>query len=63
MRCKGRFTGMDKMEYMVQGVDEVFEIREIQADNKDKKVKLLFIGKGIKEEWLRDKVHKMLIST
>jgi hypothetical protein len=50
LRCKGTFLGRQGDQtnalYMLQGVDEVFEVRKLQEAG-DQKCRLLFVGKRI----------------
>lgn len=63
MRCKGTFVGVaddDEApgEYMLQGVDEVFEIKKLGNGDESGKCRLLFVGRGIDEGWLEVEIKK-----
>jgi hypothetical protein len=48
MRCKGIFYDKSGQGYMLQGVQDLFEFREIEG--KDMKPKFLFVTKGKLDE-------------
>ncbi|TNV72799.1 hypothetical protein FGO68_gene12030 [Halteria grandinella] len=50
MRCKGTLNANDGQSYMLQGVEEVFEVKRV--DGVSTNSKLLFIGRGIDREAL-----------
>lgn len=64
LRCKGLFHARDcddKLgQYLLQGVDDTFEwrlVKELPEDYIDFKNKLLFVGKDIQQEELKEKIN------
>ena len=45
MRCKGIFTDDKGQSYVLQGVQDLFEFREVES-NPEKRARFLFVGKG-----------------
>ena len=60
MRCKGKYTGVDSSgkvgAYMLQGVGDLFELREIDGDQSQQGGKFLFVGRNIDAEKLREEI-------
>lgn len=63
MRCKGSFIGVGEDgqigEYVLQGVDDLFEFRHI-GKLEVHKHRLLFIGRHINEQWLTTELMKCM---
>ncbi len=68
LRCKGSFLSLndDKIisEYLLQGVEDLYEFRELVVHKGEGpfKHRLLFIGRFLKEDWLRNELGKCLIN-
>lgn len=64
MRCKGSFLSREgdrRVEQMLQGVDEVFEFREVGEGAEKKQHRFLFVGRQLKEAALREAIARCLI--
>jgi hypothetical protein len=61
MRCKGRvYAHKDGLlyEYLLQGVEDLFELREMGSVKPPFEHRLLFVGKHINEESLKTEIEK-----
>ena len=60
MRCKGKYTGAEAGgkvgTYMLQGVGDLFELREVNGAQDGPDGKFLFVGRGIDAEKLREEI-------
>ena len=67
MRCKGTFIALNdqeiKTEYILQGVEDLFEFREVTEYNLSGifKHRFLIIGKQLNQKFLTDKISEALI--
>lgn len=59
LRSKAYLTTDDGKEYILQGVREIFEVKEVEGSDVEVEAKLVLIGRGLTPV-IRDKIEQYL---